>query len=110
MMCHDKPMLEPRRATHPMGHGIEFHAEAHNYLMGGEALTSVTTLIRRWFPQFDAEAVAKRKAEREGGSFEALVAEWARKRDEAATFGSRAHLMADLILQSGNSSAADSVP
>ncbi len=96
-----------RSASHPKGQRIEFHPEPHHYLLDGERLISVTKLIQKWFPQFDADAVARKKAEREGGSFEALVREWNRKRDEAANFGSKIHLFADRILQEKDDRAAD---
>ncbi len=99
--------LNPRTACHPSGSQIEFHPEPHDYLFNGEKLTSVTTLVKKWFPQFDAMAVAKRKAEREGGDHETLIAEWARKRTEAADFGTKVHLMVDRILTEKNDRAAD---
>lgn len=98
---------EPRLATHPTGQHVEFHPEPHHYILDGEKLTSVTTLIQKWFPQFDAEAVAKKKAEREGGSYEALMLEWERKRVESANFGTKIHLMAETILKSADDRAAD---
>jgi ATP-dependent exoDNAse (exonuclease V) beta subunit len=97
----------PRTASHPKGIQIEFFPEPHQYVAGGETLTSVTTLIQKWFPQFDAEEVAKKKAAREGSSWAALVAEWDRKRIEAADFGTKIHLMAEKILQEKDERAAD---
>lgn len=96
-----------RTASHPSGVAIEFHPEPHHYLFNGESLPSVTKLIHRWFPQFDAEAVAKKKAEREGGSYEALVREWAKKRDNAASFGTKIHMMAEKIILENNDEAAN---
>lgn len=96
-----------RTANHPSGSRIEFHPGPHHYLVDGQQLTSVTTLVKQWFPQFDAEKVAKKKAEREGGSYEALMAEWAKKRDEASSFGSKVHAMVDKILQEKDDRAAD---
>jgi ATP-dependent exoDNAse (exonuclease V) beta subunit len=96
-----------KKAQHPSGGVIEFHSEPHHYIYDGEQLPSVTKLIHGCFPEFDAEAVAKKKAEREGGSYEALVREWSRKRDEAATFGSRVHLMAEKIILNDDERAAD---
>lgn len=96
-----------RTASHPSGETIEFHAEPHQYLYNGEAFPSVTKLIHRWFPEFDAEAVAKKKAQREGGSYEALVREWSKKRDEAATFGSKIHLMAEKMIIENDDRSAD---
>ncbi len=102
-------MQTVRTARHPKGFQIEFDPEPHHYLLDGKQLTSVTKLIQKWFPQFDAEAVAKKKADREGGSFESLLAEWSRKRDEAASFGTKIHLMADKILQEKDDRAADAL-
>lgn len=96
-----------RTASHPKGLRIEFYPEPHHYIQGGERLTSVTTLIQKWFPQFDAEVVAKKKAAREGGSYEALLAEWSLKREEAANFGTKVHLMAEKILQEKDERAAN---
>ena len=96
-----------RTACHPSGQSIEFHPGPHEYRFNGESLPSVTRLIHRWFPEFDAEVVAKKKAEREGGSYEALVREWARKRDEAATFGSKIHAMAEKMILENSHAAAD---
>lgn len=90
-----------RRALHPAGHEIHFDPEPHAYLFGDETLTSVTTLIKKYFPQFDAPAVAARKAAREGVTVEELLAKWDRRRDEASTFGSKVHQMAELIIQAG---------
>ncbi len=86
---------------------VEFHPGPHEYIFDGSKLTSVTKLIKRWFPEFDAETVARKKAEREGRSHESLLLEWARKRDDAATFGSKAHLMAEMILTEKSMEAAD---
>lgn len=99
--------IEPRTADHPQGHWIEFHPGPHQYLLEGEPLVSVTTLVNRWFPKFDSEAVAKKKADREGTSYLALLAEWEKRRDEAASFGTKTHLMADRILQESDPDAAD---
>lgn len=101
--------MSPRTGSHPTGLQVEFHPEPHHYLFNGEILNSVTNVIRKWFPQFDAEAVAKKKVEREGNrtSVEALLSEWTRKRDAAAAFGSKVHLMVDSILQAKDERAAD---
>lgn len=102
--------LPIRFADHPGGHKIEFHPEPHHYLLNGEKLDSVTSRIHKWFPQFDAQAVAQRKGEREGVEPSVLLALWERKRDEAAKFGSKVHSMAETILREGDERAADDMP
>lgn len=101
---------QTRIADHPQGHRIEFHPEPHHYILAGEKLESVTSRIHRWFPQFDAEAVARRKAEREGLHVETLLQLWERKRNQAASFGTKIHLMAERIIQAGDDRAADGLP
>ena len=101
-------MLERlRRALHPRGHEIHFDPEPHAYLFGEETLTSVTTLIKGFFPQFDAPTIAARKAAREGVAVEEILARWDQRRDEASSFGSKVHLMAETIIQNGDHGAAD---
>lgn len=99
-----------RRAKHPTGSEIEFHSEPHEYLLNGQSLPSVTRLIHLWFPVFDADSVAKKKAEREGKSYEALLQEWERKRDEAAVFGSKIHMLAEKLVLENDDRAADDLP
>jgi ATP-dependent exoDNAse (exonuclease V) beta subunit len=99
-----------RTAEHPSGLHVEFHPEPHHYLLEGEVLDSVTTRIHKWFPQFDAEAVARKKAEREGLCANTLKALWENKRDQAAKFGTKVHLMAERMIQTGNDRAADDLP
>lgn len=101
---------QTRTADHPNGHRIEFHPEPHHYILDGEKLDSVTTRIHRWFPKFDADAVARRKAEREGLHVETLLQLWERKRNQAASFGTKIHLMAERIIQEGHDHAADDLP
>lgn len=98
---------EPRQAIHPQGKLLEFHPGPHCYVLDGQELTSVTRMIHRWFPEFDAETIARKKAQREGVTHESLLTEWARKRDEAAAFGTKAHLMAEKIVVEKNPGAAD---
>lgn len=100
---------ETRTADHPNGHRLEFHPGPHHYILNGEKLDSVTSRIHCWFPKFDADAVARRKAEREGLHVETLLQLWERKRDQAATFGTKIHLMAERIIQAGDDRAADAL-
>ena len=98
-----------RKAQHPSGLEITFDPAEHRYLHAGEALTSVTTIIKSHFPDFDAEAVARNKAEREGTSHEELLRQWDQRREVAGTFGSRIHLFAETILLNNDPTAADAL-
>jgi ATP-dependent exoDNAse (exonuclease V) beta subunit len=99
-----------RTAEHPTGLRIEFYPEPHHYLLNGEKMSSVTSLVQKHFPQFDAEAVARAKAERDGLHADTLIALWNRKRDQAAAFGTKVHKMAETILQENDDHAADGLP
>jgi ATP-dependent exoDNAse (exonuclease V) beta subunit len=100
----------PKSARHPSGLELLFHPLEHEYVLNGEKLTSVTRKIHAWFPQFDAEGTARRKAGREGGDYRALMMEWEQKRVESAKFGTKIHLMAETILLARDDRAADSLP
>lgn len=79
---------------HPRDARISFKEEGHVYTVDGEAgtYTSVTTLIHRFFPHFDADKiiariVASAKSEYFGMEPEAVKEQWSR----ATTQGSQLH-------------------
>ena len=96
-----------KRALHPGGREIHFDPDPHHYLLDGERLPSVTTLIKGSFPEFDANAAAARKAAREGLAVEEVLAAWAKRRDEASLFGTKIHSMAELMILKQDFAAAD---
>jgi ATP-dependent exoDNAse (exonuclease V) beta subunit len=98
-----------KTATHPSGQVLQFDPEPHRYSSSGIDFVSVTTLVKRQFPQFDAAAVATKKAARDGVTAQSLLDAWDKARDEAAAFGNRVHAMAENIILSGEA-AADAMP
>ena len=96
-----------KRALHPGGREIHFDPDPHHYLLDGERLPSVTTLIKGSFPEFDAVAAAERKAAREGVEAAEVLKMWEKRRDEASRFGSKIHSMAELMILKQDHAAAD---
>jgi len=96
-----------KRALHPSGREIHFDPDPHHYLLDGERLPSVTTLIKASFPEFDARAAAERKAAREGAAVEEILKGWEQRRDDASFFGSKIHSMAELMILKQDHAAAD---
>lgn len=72
-------------------HNIHFDPESHTYTCDGVELISVTRLIARLKPPFDAQAAAERVAQREGGTAQELLDEWERKRQRSLERGERVH-------------------
>ena len=81
--------------SHPRDARIHFDAPTHTYFIeaeGGQHIPcdSVTTVIENCFEQFDAEKWAQRKAT-PTHTAEQILAEWARKGEEARDAGTLMH-------------------
>lgn len=80
-----------------------FNHLRHTYAVQetGQGLQSVTTFIKQWFPNFDAEFVSNRIADRraDGATAEELQAEWAEKGRIARLIGNAIHGYAELLAQ-----------
>lgn len=80
------------------GHTIEFNKEKHTYTLDGiEELTSVTTFISQFFPEFDAIGMAKKlsinpkKKKYFGRNVEDILKEWKEKSDKGKARGTAIH-------------------
>jgi ATP-dependent exoDNAse (exonuclease V) beta subunit len=86
-MPGDKIAIHPRT-----GEKIRFTETDHRYTdESGREYTSVTTLVHRAFPEFDAEATAAQTAKKTGRQAKDLIAEWEANRETAARTGTRLH-------------------
>ena len=82
--------------VNPAGEQVRFTEEDHCYEVQGGVndgleLTSVTHFIHNFFPVFEKEAIAKRKAQKEGRHWQDLISEWEATAAEACTLGTRVH-------------------
>ena len=69
-----------------------FEEQAHKYNdTFGNEYRSVTTLIGDYYPHFDADYWAHKKAKEQGKSEKAIKAEWDRIRNEACERGTKTH-------------------
>jgi hypothetical protein len=96
-----------KTATHPTGRILTFDSKKHEYLLGGTKLTSVTTIIKDNFPQFDSEKVAIKSAAKAKMTVDAILQLWKKSGDEASAFGNLIHLMAETIILNYDLGAAD---
>lgn len=81
------------KAMHPSGKlEITFKEEPHLYVDDwGVEYTSVTTLVHRAFPGFDAASAAEKKSLKTGIPAEKYIEEWARYGETCAAQGTRTH-------------------
>jgi hypothetical protein len=85
---------------HPSGRTITFTEADHVYRdCTGRQYLSVSGLLKRAWPKFNAPAVAARVAAREQRSVESVLAGWAAKRDAACDYGTRVHETAEACLR-----------
>lgn len=65
--------------AHPRDLDLTFYDDTHTYIHKGVQLTSVSNVIKAFFQEFDAEAVAQRKAAQMGISPTRLLEQWGAK-------------------------------
>lgn len=82
--------LEEQNA-HTRDAKLQFDPEAHQYLIEGQPATAVSTLVDRFFPEFDKHYWAPRTAMKRGMTTEAILAEWDLKGKTSAALGTRLH-------------------
>ena len=83
-------------ARNPHGIDIEFNEENHLYksvLPSGRTLIydSVTTIVSKFFPKFDAERIAPFSAKKEGVTVKEILEKWKKAGDDACRLGTRVH-------------------
>ena len=74
---------------------LEFVEDTHTYTVGGKRLPSVSGLISKYYPKFNADAIAEKKGKREGIDPEVLKAQWKKAGDDACALGHEAHLFGE---------------
>ena len=80
---------------------INFNAEKHYYHSTAGSYISVTTLIHKYTQYFDAEAISKKVADKQGVSQDEIKALWDIKRDYACVKGTELHLYIETFLLYG---------
>lgn len=71
--------------------GLEFDARTHTYNSRGRALSSVSSVVKRFSEPFDADKIAGFVARKRGISKEEVLAEWEAKKNAACNRGNAAH-------------------
>jgi ATP-dependent exoDNAse (exonuclease V) beta subunit len=69
-----------------------FDEASHVYKYGNKQLTSVTTYLKNFEHEFDAEYWSNKKAKERNVDVSVIIAEWDAKRDAACDMGTATHL------------------
>lgn len=77
---------------------IEFNKTYHTYSLDGQNLTSVTRIINKLKPPFDAKYWSERKAKERDVSPAVIRQEWDQKREASKQKGEQVHLHIEKIL------------
>lgn len=89
-------MSEIKEAFDNFGNKIIFYEEPHKYFINNRIeCTSVTTLIHKFFPEFETDRIASEYAKKRGLDPEQVKKEWQDNCDEACRFGTQVHLFAE---------------
>jgi hypothetical protein len=89
-----------KTAFNPSGQLISFDEEKHKYVDSSKTIyNSVTTVIKKQFPEFDAERIAGFVAKKRGCLREDVLNEWEFKRNASSAFGDKIHSYAEFLLQ-----------
>ena len=95
--------LDQSELFFPQDEEIEFIPEGHRYLYRGTTeLIPVSTFYSQFFPTFESEKIAARKAATMGIAPEKLIEEWNVKRDMASSVGTFMHKQIENILGGGS--------
>lgn len=89
-----KPIAFNRKNTHPRDSRIKFYPEPHIYTIDNTPAPSTSTLISKFFPEFDSYSAASRlnpNHDLYGLEIEEIVEIWNKKGKEAANKGTFLH-------------------
>lgn len=76
---------------------LEFTAESHQYTIGDRALSSVSSVVKRFTEPFDADRIAGFVARKRGITKEEVLAEWEAKKNAACDRGNQAHYFGEKV-------------
>lgn len=88
--------------AHPRDQFVHFDEADHTYTVNGKQLISVTTLISKFFKEFDSEYWAQKKARERGVDVEVIKAEWEAKSKSARSKGTEMHAMIENYYKGGS--------
>ena len=77
---------------------ITLDPRSHVYSCNGNRLESVSSLVKRVTPQFDADYHAARIAAKQGKTKDQVLAEWAEKRDTGLDTGRKLHWFVERVV------------
>ena len=81
---------------------VEFDEASHTYRIDGQLVPSVTTILGRLKPEFDAESAAERVAEREGRTVIDVLSDWKYRSLMALANGKEVHRQIEAVITTGS--------
>lgn len=84
---------------------LRFDAEIHQYYINGQPATAVSTIINRFFPEFDSAYWSARKAADNGCTAEEMARKWADKATASSSAGTALHQQIEEFYNSGTTTA-----
>ena len=75
--------------------GLEFNPDTHTYNSRGRALSSVSSVVKRFSEPFDADKIAGFVARKRGITKEEVLAEWEAKKNFSCDQGTAVHLFGE---------------
>jgi len=86
---------------HPSGVKILFNEYGHKYYVEGEnkRLMSVTQILKKYFPVFEKEKVAKLYAKKHGLKWQEVVAGWTKLGEDSSARGKKYHHVSEKIIK-----------
>lgn len=79
------------RNTHPRDAELTFQPDTHTYFYRGRPMKSVTTLVNEYFPVFDTQYWATRRAMREGVDPQVIIDRWNAEAERERRLGTEMH-------------------
>ena len=86
---------------HPNGKIIQLDKKYHRYFVPGEKhnFTSVTSLLKKFFPKFEKKEVAKKYAKKHGLDWKDVEQGWTKLGKEAAKRGNKYHKFSEKVYE-----------
>lgn len=105
-------------SPHPRDQFITFEEEAHLYTVDGKKLTSVTTLVHKYFPEFNASAVVDKmmgspgwpRSKYYGMTKEEIIGLWDRQGKESRDLGTEMHAQIEDFFLRGQTTGPGHIP
>lgn len=101
LLCNPEPIEVTKMREHILASfkDLEFYEEGHKYLLHGQQIPSVSSLIEDLVPKADWERIKMMKAKKEGCTVEDLTRQWEENNVLATNNGTSTHLYGEMMMK-----------